>query len=212
MSSVRPDELEGVSRETSARLSLYLELLRQWNARINLVAPASLEDGWRRHIVDSAQLFPHIPRPAARLVDFGSGAGFPGLVLAILGCADVHLVDSDARKCVFMREVARQTGVSVTVHKARIEDLPPFSAAVVTARALAPLDRLLQWSTGHLAPEGKCLFLKGKKLDDELTAAASSWRMQSRRWNSVTDPTGGIVEITEIERRKKVKRAADDGA
>src|SRR3954469_8502096 len=149
-----PDEfaaLTGVSRETLARLQAYAGLLTNWSGRINLVASSTLADPWRRHFLDSAQLYPLIPNPlnpmgARTLIDLGSGAGFPGLVLAIMGIEGVELVESDARKCAFLREAARVAGAKATVRNARIEAVPTHPVAVITARGCAPLDRLLQYS------------------------------------------------------------------
>jgi 16S rRNA (guanine527-N7)-methyltransferase len=190
----------GVSRETLERIRLYATLLTKWTARIDLVAPSTLPDLWRRHLLDSAQLHPLLPPDARRLVDLGSGGGFPGLVLAILGAPDVHLVESDQRKCAFLREVARATGTAVTIHAARIEAAAPLAADVVTARALAPLDRLLGWAVPHLAPGGVCLFLKGARNDDELTAASRTWTMGVDPLPSRSDPSGRILRLTGIAR------------
>ena len=132
-----------VSRETLERLTVYLELLRRWQRAVNLVGRGTLADPWRRHVLDCAQLAPHVPAGAATVVDLGSGAGFPGMVLSIMGLRGVHLVESDRRKAQFLREVARATGASVQVHAERIERMRGWSADVITARALAPLPRLL---------------------------------------------------------------------
>jgi 16S rRNA (guanine527-N7)-methyltransferase len=194
----------GVSRETLDRLRLYAALLTKWTARIDLIAPSTLPDLWRRHLLDSAQLHPLLPPDARRLVDLGSGGGFPGLVLAILGAPDVHLVESDQRKCAFLREVARATGTTVTIHTARIEAAAPLAGDVVTARALAPLERLLGWAVPHLAPGGVCLFLKGARNDDELTAAARTWTMEVDPLPSRSDPSGRILRLTGIARVSSV--------
>jgi len=188
----------GVSRETIERLEIYAALLTRWQARINLVGPDTLPDLWTRHMLDSAQLWPLIPPEARRLADLGSGAGFPGLVLAILGAPDVHLVESDARKCAFLRETARQTGTTVTILNHRIEQVAPLSADVITARALAPLSRLLDWAAPHLAPGGQCLFLKGRGAEDELTATAKEWKIGHRRIGSLTDPEGVVLQLREV--------------
>ena len=131
-----------VSRETLARLEAYAALLIKWNKRINLVSRASLADLWRRHMLDSAQLITALPPPPIdrprRLVDLGSGAGFPGLVLAALGARDVHLIEADRRKVEFLRAAARAMDTSVTVHPGRSESVAPLAAGVVTARACAP--------------------------------------------------------------------------
>lgn len=188
----------GVSRETLDRLVVYADLLVKWQARINLVGPETLPDLWSRHMLDSAQLFGLIPPQAKRLVDLGSGAGFPGLVLAVMGAPDVHLIESDSRKCAFLREAARLTGASVTVINKRIEQVAPLAADVVTARALAPLVKLLDWAAPHLAEGGQCLFLKGRGADDELTATAKEWNIVLDRISSLTDPASFVLQLREV--------------
>ena len=195
-----------VSRETMARLQSYVELLEKWQPTINLVSRDSLTDLWRRHMLDSAQLADLIPadRPVT-IVDMGSGAGFPGLVLAILGLEQgrhwtVHLVESDSRKAAFLATVARETGAPVTVHNKRLENLPPIAADVVTARALAPLDKLVDYAVPFLAPGGVCLFLKGVGTEDELTAAGKTWNMVSDRLPSRSGPTGVVLRVRDISR------------
>ncbi len=190
----------GLAGPTLARLVAYADLLVRWQARINLVGPDTVADLWRRHMLDSAQLFPRLPPGCRRVVDFGSGAGFPGLVLAVMGAPDVHLVESDTRKAAFLREAARVSATQVTVHVGRIERLPPLGADVVTARALAPLAKLLELAAPHLAPGGRCLFLKGRGAEDELTAARKEWMITADRTPSVTDPSGLILELGEIRR------------
>lgn len=191
----------GVSRETLDNLEIYAAHLRKWNPAINLVSNSTLEDLWSRHLADSAQMFSLIPAAARVLVDLGSGAGFPGLVLAILGVPEVHLVESDVRKAAFLREVARVTRASVTVHPVRIEvaDTPP--ADIVSARALADLTLLLPWAHGLLKSGGACLFPKGRTAEDELTAVKDSWNMRVERFPSQTDPAGTILRITELSPR-----------
>ncbi|MDP6689457.1 MAG: 16S rRNA (guanine(527)-N(7))-methyltransferase RsmG [Alphaproteobacteria bacterium] len=194
-----------VSRETLNRLEAYESLLRKWNSRINLVSRRSLDDLWRRHMLDSMQLFGFREDPGQKDIlgpwlDLGSGAGFPGLVLAIAGIKNMHLVESDGRKCAFLREAARVTGTEVTVHNERIETLPPQAAAIISARALAPLPRLLPLAYPHLSPNGQILLLKGQDVDVELTEAAKCWKMKPRRIQSVTDASGSILQLTEISR------------
>jgi 16S rRNA (guanine527-N7)-methyltransferase len=185
--------LAGVSRETRERLNTYADLLRKWQRSINLVGPRTIDDLWNRHFTDSAQLLPLIPPSARVLVDFGSGAGFPGLVLAILGVSQVHLIESDQRKATFLREVARATGTPVTVHAKRIEQVAPFPADVVSARALAPLGDLLGFAAPFLHPDSLCLFPKGQMAEDELTAASRTWNINVDRIQSVTDPSATIL-------------------
>jgi 16S rRNA (guanine527-N7)-methyltransferase len=191
-----------VSRETLDRLKTYLALLERWNRAINLVGRDSLGDPWRRHFLDSAQLLPLMPAlpegRARRLLDLGSGAGFPGMVLAILGAGEAHLVEADQKKAAFLRNVARETETSVTLHACRIEDLPALSADVVTARALAPLPKLLGYAAPFLADEGVCLFLKGREAERELTAAAAEWKMKVRRHPSRSSEQGTILQIEEL--------------
>ncbi len=188
------------------RLSIYAERLERWNTRINLVGAASMADMWRRHMLDSAQLIDHLPARSAELVDLGTGAGFPGLVLAILCGVRAHLIEADSRKAAFLREAARLTGASATVHPVRIEDLKPFPADVVTARALAKLPRLLRHAAPILEVSAArapiCLFLKGAKWQEELTAAQKQWNMHVDSMASVTDPTGRVLVLGHVSRKE----------
>jgi 16S rRNA (guanine527-N7)-methyltransferase len=189
-----------VSRETLARLERYLALLERWQPAINLVGPATFRDPWRRHFWDSAQLMRQIPPGARSLLDFGSGAGFPGMVLAILGVPGVVLVESDGRKSAFLREVARETGTAVTVHAARLESLagqitPPD---VITARAVASLDLLLDRIKLYMTPNTVCLFHKGRRADDEIAEARRRWTMTLEKIPSETDPSGVILRVEGI--------------
>ena len=196
-----------VSRETLAHLSAYAETLIRFQRTVNLVGRATLGDLWRRHFLDSAQIFNLLPPMPQHLtlLDVGSGAGFPGLVLAIMAAGagrplDLHLVDSDARKCAFLREAARVAGVAVNTHNARIEAVSPFPVHVVTARALAPLDMLLGYAARFAGPDTVCLFPKGTKAEAELTEAAKSWTMDTTRHPSVTEDQGVILEIRGLVR------------
>ena len=184
----------GVSRETGDRLAAYVALLATWQKRINLVGPSTLADPWRRHILDSAQLMPHIAAGSS-VVDLGSGAGFPGLVLAILGDFDVHLIESDQRKAVFLREAARVTGAAVTVHARRLETVTDLTADVITARALAPLDKLLAWALPFTRDDSFCLFLKGQSSQQELTAARKQWTLSVTLVESWSAPQGVLMKI-----------------
>jgi 16S rRNA (guanine527-N7)-methyltransferase len=188
----------GVSRETLDRLSLYADLLVKWQKKINLVGPATIPDVWRRHMLDSAQLWPHLPADLPRLIDIGSGAGFPALVLAIMGVPEVHVIESDQRKCTFMREVARQTGASVTVHTQRIEQMSGLTAPVVTARALAALPKLLDLAMPLVEEGGSLLFLKGQNVDEELTEARKIWIFEDTRYPSQSDPSGVVLRLREV--------------
>ncbi|HFD16514.1 MAG TPA: 16S rRNA (guanine(527)-N(7))-methyltransferase RsmG [Rhodospirillales bacterium] len=190
-----------VSRETLARLEAHLALLARWQRRINLVGAASLADPWRRHILDSAQLLRLLPGTDLRLLDLGSGAGFPGLVLALLGVREVHLVESDRRKAAFLAEAVRLTGASgVTLHRRRIEALAPFPVEVVTARALAPLPRLLELAAPFLGSATLGLFPKGGNFEAELTEARRHWRMRTQIEPSLSSPEGRILVLREVRR------------
>ena len=207
-------DFPAVSRETSLRLQCYAELLIKWNKSINLVSRDSVSDLWRRHFLDSAQLIDYIPGRSdgdePTVVDLGSGAGFPGMVLAILGLENVHLIESDQRKSVFLREVARETQCNVTIHNARIERVEPFPADVVTARAFAPLSELLDYawpflrnsstSAGSLPNKdqeksARLLLLKGKNVDQELTEASKRWTMRIERFSSRSSVEGQILRL-----------------
>jgi 16S rRNA (guanine527-N7)-methyltransferase len=193
-----------VSRETLERLRRYADILVKWQKSINLVAPESLKDLWRRHILDSAQLRAFLPPQIQCLVDMGSGAGFPGLVLAILGVPNVHLIESDARKCVFLAEAARAAGLEAgsnpIIHRSRLEDVVGLRADVVTARACAPLPQLLTYAEPFLKPESICLLLKGARVDEELTEAEKTWRMTVERFPSLSDPSGTILRMKQVSR------------
>jgi 16S rRNA (guanine527-N7)-methyltransferase len=190
----------GVSRETLDRFQVYLGLLRRWQAAINLVGPATLEDPWRRHFWDSAQLRSHIPESARSLLDLGSGAGFPGMVLAILGVRGVTLVESDGRKAAFLREVARETGAAVTIRAERLERLAGGIAPpdIITARAVASLDLLLDRIKLYITPNTVCLFHKGRQVDKEIDAARRRWTMMLNKIPSETDPSGVILRVEDI--------------
>lgn len=195
--------LTDVSRETSDRLTHYLELIRKWNPKINLVAPSTIDDAASRHFADSAQAYRLVPSDATRLVDIGSGGGFPGLVLAILAAADrpdlkVTLIESDQRKAAFLRTVARETGVKVDVLAKRIEEVPSLNCDVLSARALAPLPLLCQFASHHLASTGTALFLKGKSWGKEVEDALLQWKFSYTAHTSVTEPTSVVLELRDL--------------
>jgi 16S rRNA (guanine527-N7)-methyltransferase len=188
-----------VSRETLARLKAYADILTDWNSRHNLVSRASLPDAWRRHFWDSAQLAALIPEGARTLADLGSGAGFPGLVLAALRPdLSVALHEATAKKCAFLTAAAERMGITVTIRNARIEDVPSEAFDVVTARALAPLPGLLGYAYKFLGPNSVCLLLKGQNVGSELTGAHKYWNMQISEIPSATDPSGAIVVVKEL--------------
>lgn len=200
---IAPDWLD-VSRETLVKLDAMLALVEKWNPAINLVAPRSLPDAWQRHVMDSAQLFQFIPPHARDVADFGSGAGFPGLVLAILAqemLPNLHmtLVESDKRKATFLSQAARQLDLSVTVLTERAENLPPLLVDVVTARALAPLTALCAIAARHLAATGIAIFPKGTQWEQELAEAAAEWQFQVHHKKSETDTEARILTLKGIQ-------------
>ena len=187
-----------VSRET--RFDSFIELLLRWNWRINLISRADEAFIRQRHIDDSTQLAGLIPPNAERAVDLGSGAGFPGLILAALTNIPFDLIEADQRKAAFLSEAGRLLNAPIRVHCTRIEAvrLPP--AGLITARALAPLPHLLTLAAPLLAPGGICLFPKGGGVESELTLAAAQWHMRVDRIPSRTGPGSIILRITELQR------------
>lgn len=193
-----------VSRETNERLEHYLAMLRKWNPRINLVAPSTLADAWTRHFIDSVQIHDLAPATSGNWLDIGSGGGFPGMVIAILAQEfaperQITLIESDQRKCVFLRSVARETNVPVTVIAKRIDQVDPLHQSVLSARALAALPDLLGFADRHLAADGVALFSKGRRWRAEIDEAARSWRFQHEVFESKTDPEAVVLRIGEIE-------------
>ena len=197
--------LTPVSRETEDRLVAIVALLEKWQRTINLVAPATLPVIWTRHVADSLQLVP-LAGDATRWVDLGSGGGFPGLVvaaaLAARPGADVTLVESDSRKAAFLREAARIAELPATVLPARIEQVALRIAEgveIVSARALAPLPKLLDLAAPFLAQGATGLFLKGQDVDNELTEASKSWKIQAEIKDSLTDRGGHVLVVRAAE-------------
>jgi 16S rRNA (guanine(527)-N(7))-methyltransferase RsmG len=189
----------GVSRETEEALRAFVALLLRWNARINLVAERDEAKVWQRHVLDSLQLLPLLPPGTGPMIDLGSGGGFPGIILATATGWPTHLVEADKRKAAFLQEAARHLCLSqVQVHAERIETAALPRAAVLTARALAPLPVLLGHAHRLLAPGGVALFPKGRGAEDELTAAARGWTMRAERFPSRTDPAATILRLSEI--------------
>jgi 16S rRNA (guanine527-N7)-methyltransferase len=192
-----------VSRETMDRLELYAALLAKWQKTINLISPATLPLLWSRHMLDSAQLMDHIPPGATTWVDLGSGGGFPGLVCAAIAVEThpkmkVNLVEADLRKAAFLRETARQMGLSVGVFSRRIEDLPPQQADVISVRALAALPALCAYAQRHLTPAGVALFQKGARYAEELESARLGWQMEVTVIPSVTDAEAVLLRIERL--------------
>jgi 16S rRNA (guanine527-N7)-methyltransferase len=189
-----------VSRETLADLRRYAALLDKWQKAINLVGKSTLPDLWQRHMLDSHQLLELTEKKSGTWLDLGSGAGFPALVIAICSEFDVHAVESDQRKCLFMQNVSRGTLGSFTVHNQRIENLSPMTADIISARALAPLDRLLEYAAPFSHEETEFLFLKGQDVDEELTNASKCWSMDLEKHSSVTSMDGCLLKLSKVRR------------
>lgn len=190
-----------VSRETQDRLEAYAAILTRWQNSINLVSRSTLADLWRRHILDCGQVFRHLSDPSAGIMDIGSGAGLPGLVLAILGAdndpaASVTLVESDERKCAFLAVAARAADVRVTIVTNRIEQIEANHPGAITARALAPLDRLLDWTASQHHPGLECLFMKGASHAEEMACLEAWPDLQAEIIPSQSSPEGVIIRLT----------------
>jgi 16S rRNA (guanine527-N7)-methyltransferase len=200
--------LTPVSRETEARLDRFVELLLEWQAKTNLVAPSTLSHLWTRHISDSLQLLDLAPT-ATTWVDLGSGGGFPGIVLACVlaekNAASVHLVERNTKKASFLREALRVTGGAGVVHLVDIEDIGDRVVGpidCITARAVAPLHQLIGFAEPLMKKGAKAMFLKGQDVEVELTEATKYWNIKSRLHSSRTGGHGWIVELDSIERRE----------
>jgi len=192
-----------VSRESRVRLERFVALLLQWQARINLISPATVPDVWHRHVLDSLQLVPLLPAGITGFADLGSGSGFPALPLAIATGLEAHLYESNGKKVAFLREALRLCQCRGFVHQVRLEQLKGTTVPkiqLVTARALAPLTELLLLAEPFLAAGAVALFHKGQDVDAELTEASKSWRIQATRFPSLTDSRAVILKVEEARR------------
>ena len=194
-----------VSRESFAQIETYVELLLTWQSKINLIGPSTVENVWRRHVLDALQLLPLMHSKTEAVADLGSGAGIPGLILALGGNLRADLYESNGKKVAFIREAIRQTMVNAAVHQIRLETLedhlPARIPQYVTARALAPLERLLFWAEPLLKRGAIGLFHKGQDVDSELIEATKFWKIGAIiRHASMTDSDGTILEVKEIAR------------
>ena len=196
---------DSVSCETSQRIATFKSLLQKWNTRINLVSDADPDLVQKRHVEDSIQLLEHVPEGAKTWADLGSGAGFPGLICACClpdrSPLNVTLVESDQRKAAFLREAIRATGAPATVQNHRIENLTAQPYDIISARALAPLHNLLAYAERLSHEDTVLLFLKGRRLESELTEALTHWSMESEKIPSRTDSEGTILKIHRFSRR-----------
>ena len=194
--------LQNVSRETNDKLEQFASLVEKWTTKINLISKASVPHIWDRHIVDSQQIYAHAPA-ADHWADLGSGGGFPAIVLAVLSQGDGRsttftLVESDQRKCVFLRTAIRELSLDARVINGRIEEIAPLNADVLTARALAELSVLLRFADRHLKPDGTALGPKGEKWHAEDIDAKQAWRYTCDPIPSITNPSAAILKIKEV--------------
>ena len=196
-------ELYGVSRESLDRLRRYVDLLKLWQTRVNLIGPATVEVVWERHILDSLQLIPLLPPGTKTIAELGSGAGLPGLVLAIATGIEVHLYDSNSKKAAFLTEAIRVAGARASVHTVRLESITATvvpQVECVVARALAPLPLLLDYAQPFFSVGATGLFHKGQDVELELTEAKKYWRLNYKKHQSVCDSRGVILDICEAIR------------
>ncbi len=205
-----PDDVRaafGVSRETTARLERFVQLLGRWNRSINLVSPGSLAAVWTRHVADSLQLLDLAPDGVESWIDLGSGGGLPALPVAAAAAETrprlrLTMVESDTRKAAFLAAAVRELGLEATVEPCRIEALAPRPYDVVSARALAPLPRLFELAHRFTGPATVLLFPKGERLDSELTAAEAAWHSRAERIASRTEPAAAVLRIRELRARR----------
>ena len=195
-----------VSRETFDKLKNYQSMLNDWQQKFNLVSKTTLEDAWNRHFLDSVQLFSYIPDTARILYDFGSGAGFPGMVIAVVAAEKmpklkVNLVESIAKKTVYLNAVKEALGLNVAIHNSRIENLPLEKADIITSRAMASLSDLLGYSYRFCHKDTICIFPKGKKYAEELSEAHKKWQFKCKIEASQQNDEGRILIITNLKKR-----------
>ena len=196
-----------VSRETYDRLCLFQKILIKWQKSINLISKNTIENTWERHFLDSAQLYKFVRDIEGNIIDFGSGAGFPGMVLAIMGKKNIHLVESDYKKCVFLKEIAMLTETDITIHNCRIEELNFINVDLVTCRALASLKNLIHYvevfinkSLGARQQYPKLLFLKGKSYFSEIIELSKIKKISFEEYPSITDKDGRILYISKVDK------------
>jgi 16S rRNA (guanine527-N7)-methyltransferase len=189
---------KNVPRETFVKLECSAALLAEWNEKFNLVAESTIPQVWTRHFLDSAQLMQFIPETAKTIADLGSGAGFPGLVLSIMGAPEVHLIESTGKKANFLRAVINELKLNAVVHQERVENLKNFKADVITARALAPLKDTLKLAKPLMKKESLCLLLKGEKAPAELTESAKYWTFDCETHRSLSDRSGSVLIIRNL--------------
>ena len=197
--------IQYVSRETYDKFKIYYETLIKWQKSINLISNSTLDSVWRRHILDSAQLYKYTQNIKGNILDFGSGAGFPGLVLAMMGNDNINAVESDEKKCIFLKEVARLSDTKINIHNSRIEKLKFINPELITARALAPLVKLIEYIENYMKQGNnlrknlpKLLFLKGKNYKQELSELKKIRNFDVTVCPSLSDEYGKILNIKNI--------------
>ena len=195
-----------VSRETLDKIQAYADLLAKWQPSKNLISNSTLENMWLRHFYDSAQLLPLIRElhgdKALDCLDIGSGAGFPGVVLAIMGLGNVTMVESNGKKCAFMRQVKLATGASVTIENQRIENVEEHKFDIILSRACASVEQLLSWGEKFIGENTEFWLLKGANVEQELKAAKADWTMRVDQYRSKTDGSGTILRLRDVCRAK----------
>jgi 16S rRNA (guanine527-N7)-methyltransferase len=190
---------QNVSRETFEK---FIALLLQWNEKVNLIANSTIDSIWQRHIEDSAQLINLIPNKQISLIDVGSGAGFPGLILSFLGVKEVHLIESDGRKVAFLKAAAELTSNKTVIHQGRIENLLPWKSDVITARAVAPLHKLIHLTYDFIMQSKHILFLKGENYQIEIDQAQHKWDFDYNLYPSITNDQARIISIKNLQTQK----------
>lgn len=195
------NEIQKLCQASPAQLQAlenYVELLLKENNNYNLIGKSTIDDSWNRHILDSAQIMPYITNKNAKIADFGTGAGFPGVVISILGIKEVHLIEKSFRKCEFLRQAKLLSPNRIYIHQAKLEELPEHKFDVIVSRALASLDKLLAYSQKFLKNDGYTLFLKGKNLPTELEIAKQQFNFSYELFPSITSSESHIIKILGI--------------
>lgn len=196
----------GVSYETADKLDRYAELLTEWNQKFNLVSKNTIPEIWNRHFLDSAQLFQHIPKNGGTIADLGSGAGFPGLVLSIMGAPNVTLIEATGKKADFLRTVIAELNLDTKVRQDRIETIRDYKADIITARALKSLKELFKLCAPLMKKDSVALFLKGRALAEELTESSQWWRFKYEKLPSISDPSGNVLIIKDLHYKHAAPR------
>lgn len=195
-------EKTNVSRETMENIKIYATHLTKWQKNINLVSGSTIESLWERHFYDSYQLkdyFEGAEQRKLRILDIGSGAGFPGLLLSMLDIGEFHMVESNGKKCAFMRQVIRDTNSTAIVHAERVEEMDIFPVDYIISRACAPLDKLLRLAQNFIQEDVICLFLKGQTASEEIEEAQKNWSFHVEKFTSKSEDTGVILKVSHIK-------------